>query len=44
LQGFTHEPTLHANYASKTIFVKDGLPKYADLPAELGGSGKMLPD
>jgi len=44
LQGFTHEPTLHANYASKMISVKDGLPKYADLPAELGGSGKMLPD
>jgi len=44
LGGFTHEPTLHANYASKMVSVKDGLPKYADLPAELGGSGAMLPD
>ncbi|MGB8398336.1 N-acetyltransferase [Bradyrhizobium sp.] len=44
LQGYTHEPTLHANYASKMVSVKDGLPKFWDLPAELGGSGKTLPD
>jgi predicted GNAT family acetyltransferase len=44
LKGYTHEPTLHANYASKMVSVRDGLPKYADLPAELGGSGEMLPD
>jgi predicted GNAT family acetyltransferase len=44
LGGYTHEPTLHANYASKIVSVKDGLPKYRDLPADLGGSGEMLPD
>lgn len=44
LQGFAHEPTLHANYGSKTLAVKDGLPKFRDLPAELGGSGEKLPD
>lgn len=44
LKGYTHEPTLHANYASKMVSVRDGLPKYADLPADLGGSGEMLPD
>ena len=44
LRGYTHSPTLHANYASKTLSVKDGLPKYSDLPAELGGSGEKLPD
>lgn len=44
LQGFTHEPALHANYASKTVSVRDGLPKFQDLPAELGGSGETLPD
>jgi predicted GNAT family acetyltransferase len=44
LQGYTHAPTLHANYASKMVSVKDGLPKYRDLPAELGGSGETLPD
>jgi predicted GNAT family acetyltransferase len=44
LQGFTHRPTLHANYATRMISVSDGLPKYHDLPAELGGSGTILPD
>jgi hypothetical protein len=44
LQGYTHEPTLHANYASKMVSVRDGLPKYRDLPADLGGSGETLPD
>ena len=44
LQGFTHQPTLHANYGSKMVSVKDGLPKFRDLPAELGGSGETLPD
>lgn len=44
LKGYTHQPTLHANYAGKMVSVKDGLPKYVDLPAELGGSGEMLPD
>ena len=44
LQGCAHEPTLHANYASKMVSVHDGLPKYKDLPAELGGSGETLPD
>jgi predicted GNAT family acetyltransferase len=44
LKGYQHHPTLHVNYASKMVSVKDGLPKYADLPAELGGSGETLPD
>ena len=44
LQGCTHQPTLHAYYASKTVSVRDGLPKYSDLPADLGGSGEKLPD
>ena len=44
LQGYTHQPTLHANYGSKTLAVKDGLPKFRDLPAELGGSGDKLAD
>jgi predicted GNAT family acetyltransferase len=44
LKGYTHQPTLHANYASKMVSVRDGLPKYVDLPADLGGSGETLPD
>jgi len=44
LQGFTHESTLHANYASRMVSVRDGLPKFRDLPAELGGSGETSAD
>ena len=41
---FPFEPVLHVNYKNKTISVKDGLPKFKDLPEPLGGSGEMLPD
>jgi hypothetical protein len=41
LQGFVHEPTLTA---SKMVSVKDGLPKFRDIPAELGGLGEVLAD
>jgi hypothetical protein len=41
LPGFVHEPTLTA---SKMVSVKDGLPKFRDLPAELGGLGEVLAD
>ncbi len=37
-----HEPTVHLFYGSKTVAVKDGLPKFKDLPADFGGSGDML--
>ncbi len=42
--GKQHEPTLHIFYAEKTVSVADGLPKYADMPTEFGGSGNTLPD
>jgi hypothetical protein len=44
LLGLTHEPTVHLHYANKTVSVKDGLPKFKDLPAEFGGSGETLPE
>ena len=44
LTGFPFEPVLHVHYKSKTVSVKDGLPKFKDLPEPLGGSGEMLPD
>lgn len=44
LQGFSHSPAVHINYASKMVSVKDGLPKFKDLPAEFGGSGETLPE
>ena len=39
-----HEPALHVYYATKTIAVKDGLPKYKDMPTDFGGSGETLPE
>jgi len=36
------EPKLHVNYQSTVLRMKDGLPKIADFPKELGGSGALL--
>ena len=36
------KPELHVHYGEKTLSVPDGIPKFADLPAELGGSGVQL--
>jgi len=42
LEGRAFEPKGHVNYASRVMDVKDGLPKFTDLPAEAGGSGTMI--
>jgi hypothetical protein len=42
MPGFRHEPTMHVHYVSRMISMPDGLPKFRDLPAEIGGSGEML--
>jgi len=44
MPGFVHVPTLPLHYASQAVPVKDGMPKFKDLPAEFGGSGEMRPD
>jgi len=44
IPGFDYQPTLHVNYQEKVLSVRDGLPKFKDMPKELGGSGEMLPD
>jgi hypothetical protein len=38
------EPAVHVNYAETVLHIKDGLPKLKDFPAEMGGSGEMLPE
>ena len=30
------------HYAQSILPIKDGLPKFKDFPAELGGSGEMM--
>ena len=39
LKDFPFEPTLHVHYETKTVSVKDGLPKFKAAPG-----GEMLPD
>lgn len=44
LPDLPFEPALHVNYASTVLPIKDGLPKQKDFPAEMGGSGELLPE
>lgn len=37
-------PGLHVFYGEAKVKVKDGLPKFKDLPADFGGSGETLPE
>jgi hypothetical protein len=38
------KPMLHVNYGETVLRMKDGLPKMKDFPAEMGGSGEVLPE
>jgi len=40
----TFKPIRHAYYVNKVVddFESDGLPKFVDMPSELGGSGEQL--
>lgn len=35
-------PGVHVHYQESVLRIKDGLPKWQDLPAEMGGSGVSL--
>jgi hypothetical protein len=37
-------PTVHLNYASAVLPIRDGLPKLRDFPATAGGSGDSVPE
>lgn len=38
------EPALHVFYAETIHPMKDGLPKFKDMPEDFGGSGETLPE
>jgi len=38
------KPALHVNYEDTVLHLHDGLPKQKDFPAEMGGSGELLPE
>mgnify|MGYP001485038300 FL=1 len=42
LDGIEFKPGAHVNYAQSILPIKDGLPKFKDVPKELGGSGKLM--
>lgn len=42
LENFPFEPQVHLHYSEHVLPMRDGLPKMADIPAEIGGSGKVL--
>lgn len=42
IKDFPFDPKLHVNYAEKAVAMKDGLPKFKDVPSEMGGSGEQI--
>ena len=44
IPSLRYQPSLHVNYAETVLPIEDGLPKYKDMPAEMGGSGTILTD
>jgi len=37
-------PGVHVNYQETVLPMRDGLPKFRDMPAEMGGSGEKIPE
>jgi hypothetical protein len=44
IPSLAFKPALHVNYGEAVLRIRDGLPKMKDFPAELGGSGQVLPE
>jgi hypothetical protein len=44
LPELTFEPALHVHYQETVLRIPDGKPKMKDMPAEMGGSGVVLPE
>jgi hypothetical protein len=44
IPSLNFKPAVHVNYEDTVLPIKDGLPKLKDFPAELGGSGVVLPE
>ena len=44
IENFDFKPVFHVHYQETVHHMADGLPKYQDLPAQAGGSGRQLPE
>ena len=42
IHDFPFKPVIHVHYQETVLQMKDGLPKFKDLPEEAGGSGEIL--
>ena len=42
IRRFKFEPAFHVYYGERMIDMKDGLPKYANMPKEMGGDGERV--
>ena len=42
IPDFPFAPGVHVNYESTVLPMKDGLPKFKDIPADMGGSGEAI--
>jgi hypothetical protein len=41
---FPFAPQLHVHYQDRVLPLRDGLPKFRDIPKEMGGSGELVPE
>ena len=44
IPDFPYQAGVHVNYQETRLRLTDGLPKMKDVPAEMGGSGVVLPE
>ena len=44
IKNYVFKPGFHVHYQESVHPIKDGLPKFRDLPKEAGGSGDELPE
>jgi hypothetical protein len=44
ITGFPFKAGVHVNYQETVLPIKDGLPKFKDVPGDMGGSGALIPE
>jgi hypothetical protein len=44
IPSFPFKPGVHVHYGETVLRIRDGLPKQKDMPAEMGGSGTVVPE
>jgi len=44
LPGLKFTPVFHVHYAESVLPLRDGLPKFKNMPKEVGGSGETMPE